>query len=56
MNNMRLPSQDGWYSAYYFRGYPFLPFFNSAQQQANISTIDKLFFMIFTCLICISIL
>ncbi|CAF3682515.1 unnamed protein product, partial [Rotaria sp. Silwood1] len=45
MNNMRLPSPDGWYSAYYFQGYPFLPIFNSAQRHANMSLITKLFFM-----------
>lgn len=56
MNNMRLPSPDGWYPGYYFQGYPLLPFFNNAQRQANISIIMKLFYMIFTCLICISIL
>jgi hypothetical protein len=55
-NNMRLPSPDGWYSAYYFQGYPFLPFYNSAQRHANISIITKLFFIIFTYLIRISIL
>ncbi|CAF3471358.1 unnamed protein product [Rotaria socialis] len=39
MNNMRLPSPDGWYSAYYFQGYPFLPRYNSAQP--NIPANDK---------------
>ncbi|CAF4590624.1 unnamed protein product [Rotaria sp. Silwood2] len=56
LNNMRLPSPDGWYSAYYFQGYPFLPIYNSAQRHANMSIIIKLFFMIFTCLICINVL
>jgi hypothetical protein len=53
MNNMRLASPDGWYSAYYFQGYPFPPFFNSAQRHVEVSIIIKLLFMIF---ICISIL
>jgi hypothetical protein len=55
-NNMRLQSPDGWNSGYYFQGYPFLPFYNSAQRHANISIMTKLFFIIFTYLIRISIL
>ncbi|CAF1399689.1 unnamed protein product [Rotaria sordida] len=56
LNNMRLPTPDGWYSAYYFQGYPFLPIYGSAQRHANMSIIIKLFFMIFTYVICIHIL
>ncbi|CAF1514466.1 unnamed protein product [Rotaria magnacalcarata] len=56
MNNMRLPSPDGWNSAYYFQGYPFLPLYNSAQRHSNMAIIIKLFCMIFTCLICANVL
>jgi hypothetical protein len=50
MNNMRLAAPDGWYSSYYFQGYPFPPFFNSAQRHVELSIIIKLLFMIFICI------
>ncbi|CAF1152098.1 unnamed protein product [Adineta steineri] len=56
MNNMKLPAQDRWYPGYYFQGYPFLPLLNNAQRHVGTSIITKVFFIIFTCLISISIL
>ena len=41
-NNMRLPTQDGWYPAGYFQRYPFLAVYASATRMTGTSTLTMI--------------